>query len=47
MIGGMTDTSAINNFLTFVMSINSKHLPADMALFCNSAPVGRFGRTVC
>ena len=46
MIGGMTDTRPTQNSFTFVMSIYFRHLPADMALFCNSVPVGRFGRTV-
>jgi len=46
MIGGMTDIHPIQNCFLFVMSICFKHLPAGMALFCNSVPVGRFGRTV-
>jgi hypothetical protein len=46
MIGGMTGKRATKDFFTFVISVNFKHLPADMALIFNSAPVGRYGRTV-
>ena len=46
MIGGMADTRPTKDFFTFVMSIFFKQLPVVMALFCNSAPVERFGRTV-
>jgi hypothetical protein len=46
MIVGMTDTRPTKDFFTFVMSIYFNQLPVDLTLFCTSASVDRFGRTV-
>jgi hypothetical protein len=46
MIVGMTETRVKKDFFSFGMSIYFNHLPVDLALFCNSVSVDRFGRTV-